>query len=276
MRRRRPINVWPAFADLMTVLAVVGLVTTVGFLAAQQSEGTTPTLEELEAEQAKRQKAELLAVKLASELEKLRHKLAQTREVHKDAQETWANERASLEQEVINNERMFQATQRAQTIIDRIQQDNLLRFDADQSLRLGDELVRFERNKIKPIWQGEGKAHLRHFCKRLSEEFSRLESELEDPTSLFTVLVEGHTDSTQCPGDDLDCNWSFSSQRAVNFLALMREDGVCPGSTRWQILPVGYADTRPVSPAPEKPSEPIRRISLRVVPDYEKWTSIDD
>ena len=276
MSRRRPINVWPAFADLMTVLAVVGLVTTVGFLAAQQSDATDhPSVEDLEAEIRAREEAEHRAEQLAEQLDELRASLEKVLEELQLAKRKWKDERQQLKEQAVHNEKMFHATQRAQMIIDRIAQDDLLRFDPDQSLRLGDELVRFDRNKVDPIWQKNGPEHLRHFCTRLSEEFDRLGGEFEDPVSLFTIHVEGHTDRTRCLGGDVDCNWSFSSQRAVNFLKLMRNEEICPGGATWQLRPIGYADTRPVSPSPGVQPKPIRRISLRVEPDYERWTKME-
>jgi flagellar motor protein MotB len=268
----------------MTVLAVVGLVTTVSFLATQQSRAERqPSTEELEAERLEKEEAKRRAAELARErdqlaaaIEEVRRDLEEARKDLELASQEWDKERTSLEQAVVRNKKMFHATQRAQKIIDRIAKDDLLQFDFDQSLRLGDELVRFERNKVEPLWQSDGPQHLRHFCTRLSEEFDRLKDEVKDPVSLFTILVEGHTDSTRCPGDDLDCNWSFSSQRAVSFLELMRDDEICPGGAEWQLRPIGYADTRPVPPAPGEPPVPTRRISLRVVPDYERWTAISE
>ncbi len=256
----------------MTVLAVVGLVTTVGVLAAHKSESEDrPSAEDLEAAEQAQEVAQRRVSELERELEELRRKRETLR---KDA-EACEEKVGDLKKELGRNERLQTAMQRFQSIIDGIAQDDLLRFDPDQSLRLGDELVRFERNRVEPIWQPGGPQHLQHFCGRLSQEFARLEGEYPDPSSLFTIHVEGHSDSTRCLGGERDCNWSFSSQRAVNFLELMRDERFCPGGAGWRLRPIGYADTRPVPPVPGQAPVPIRRISLRVVPDYERWTSSD-
>ncbi|MCB1035279.1 MAG: hypothetical protein KDD47_15735 [Acidobacteria bacterium] len=270
MRRRRQINVWPAFADLMTVLAVVGLITSVGVLAASRSEvESRPTAGELAAERQAREAAERLAEERRLELEEAAKKLEDLEAASKAAERKIGD----LTTELGRNQGLQTAMRRFQGLIDRIAKDDFLRFDPDQSLRLGDELVRFDRNGVEPVWQPGGAEHLRQFCRRLSEEFSSLKGEYSDPASLFTVDVEGHTDDKPCLGGDKGCNWFFSSQRAVAFLEVMRDPAYCPGGSGWRLRPIGLADTRPVPPAPGERPEPVRRISIRVVPDYERWIS---
>lgn len=208
MRRRTPVNVWPAVADLMTVLAVVGL---------------------------------FGALMLEREGQEMKQEL----------------------REAAHNQQMFEAIQRTQEIVDQISADRRLEFSADQTLQFGDDLVHFDLNSVEPAWAPEGREKLRRFCEVLQETLGR---RTEDGTMLrefFTVQVEGHTDSSRCPGDP-HCNWWISSSRAAVFVALMRQEEYCPGGALLKLRPIGFADTH----APVNPNSSIRRIELRLAPDY--------
>ena len=82
---------------------------------------------------------------------------------------------------------------------------------------------------------------------------------------LFSIRVEGHTDESVCPGDPL-CNWRISAGRAAAFVAVMRDPDFCPGGRGWNLLPIGYAQTKPAT----GDRRPTRRIALRIVPDYQR------
>lgn len=251
MRSRRSINVWPAFADLMTVLAVCGLFMTLALVrsASSSKEDATARLQEYE-----RHRQELE--------ERLRRQ-----EVERKARESsWRLERENLRQQVreaARNEEMFRAIQEAQKFIDQISRNSGLTFGADQSLQFGDDLVSFKLNSLVPRWGPGSKERLHRFCQAISSQLADFpgRSSLKD---LFIIQVEGHTDSTGCPGDS-SCNWWISSGRAAAFVAVMRQPGYCPGGIEWNLRPVGYADTKPTFPG----ELPTRRIAVRLVPNYE-------
>jgi len=254
MRRRRQLTVWPAIADLMTVLAVSGLF---GSLAlVPQTRSKTETLERLRGAQRRVQD---LQAQLDSVREKLQKQGADFDRERKDLQ--------SQIREAARNQKMFAAIQQAQEEVNRISDNATLQFEDDQTLRFGDDLVHFAPNSLEPTWEPAGRIKLRRFCNELSHRLAGRTSDGTPLRDLFTVQVEGHTDTTQCPGDP-NCNWWISAGRAAIFVALMRQEAYCPEGTELQLRPVGYADTRPPSGDPHASREDRRRISVRLVPDY--------
>lgn len=252
MRRRHPLTVWPAVADLMTVLAVSGLFGCVALLPHAQEKGEL--VEELRA--AKRER------------KALEDELAAAEEKAREQEEV----RSALEKQVreaAKNQQMFEAIQRAQEVVDQVSADESLRFEADQTLRFGDELVEFAPSSFLPTWKPEGRAKLKDFCRELSRRLEGRTATGSDLRDLFTVQVEGHTDPTGCPGDP-NCNWWISAARAAVFVALMRQDDYCPGGANLNLHPVGYADTRPPGGDPNATRKERRRISVRLVPDYRR------
>ncbi|HVR10334.1 MAG TPA: hypothetical protein VMW75_19960 [Thermoanaerobaculia bacterium] len=257
MRRRRWFDVWPAYADLMTVLAVVGLFTTVA-LARQASARQEPARRLRELEPRMRQLSADLAAR-DRELAALRTELARRTQGYA----------ASLERlrgqvrEAARNEQMFHAIQEAQGLVDQISKRSGLTFSADQSLEFGDDLVTFQTNSTEPIWRQDGRRRLLRFCQAISAQLGGASATASGSDSLFVIEVEGHTDSAQCPGDP-NCNWWISSGRAASFVAVMRQPATCPGGQRWNLRPIGYADTKP----PAASHLPTRRIAVRLTPDY--------
>jgi hypothetical protein len=248
VKRRRPLDVWPSYADLMTVLAVIGLFTGAGLLRQHR---TSPD-------------AQVRLVRtLARQNDSLRRHLAELEARHSQDLSRLGRQA----QEVARNQRMFQAIQEAQRRIDEISTHSGLRFSADQSLEFGDDLVTFETSRVEPIWRTGGRTQLRDFCLAISTALTRQRG--PDATvamaveSMFNIEVEGHTDSSHCL-DDPSCNWRISSGRAASFVAVMRQPEFCPGGAMWNVRSIGYADTRP--PAPGLP--PTRRIAVRLIPDY--------
>ncbi|HVT14659.1 MAG TPA: hypothetical protein VHQ90_00570 [Thermoanaerobaculia bacterium] len=233
MRRPRSLNVWPAYADLMTVLTVTAL-----FAAAGLAQHSRPQL------------------KVAQENRQLREQLAARQRQLDEGKER----EAALKAEAVRNENMFRAIQEAQKRIDKISEQRDLVFSADQSLQFGDDLVSFDINSFEPKWGPHGKERLLQFCEKIRAEFSA------DPKQIFTIEVEGHTDSLSCPSSP-HCNWWISSGRAASFVAVMREPQYCPGGSSWNLRPIGYADTKPLR------GTPTRRIAVRLTPNYGKIIS---
>lgn len=254
-RRRRAVTVWPAFTDLMTVLAVVGLFVGVG-ISHQAEEGQVDRQRLAELEQE------------VQELETRIHELEAAKVgVENDLAE--ARRQAALEErEAARNREMFRAIQAAQKIVDQISESRELRFSRDQTLQFGDDLVEFALNSIEPIWKPAGREKLRRFCELLARTLGQSGEDGRPLREVFTVQVEGHTDSSRCP-DDPNCNWTISSGRAASFVAMMRRDDLCPGGRELELRPIGFADTEPYAEPGEVP-KPTRRIAVRVVPDYSK------
>jgi flagellar motor protein MotB len=256
MRRRNSINIWPAFADLMTVLAVVGLFTalTLSRSSAVSEKDLVSRMRDLE--------------RTRQDLEK---DLEAVKQEHQARETNWNQERKGLQQQVreaARNEKMFQAIQEAQRFIDDISHSSGLSFGEDQSLQFGDDLVSFSINGQVPIWKSDSRDRLRRFCEAISFAMNRLNHASIGGKPLFVVEVEGHADSTSC-SEEPSCNWRFSSGRAAAFVALMRQSGYCPGGNLLALKPVGYADTRP----PRDSRTPTRRIAVRLLPDYESIIS---
>lgn len=248
MRRRAPLNVWPAFADLMTVLAVCALFTTLALSQINSSQ------------------SDLLAKlwELERENQELELQVRDLKQAQQEREEDWARKSKIFERQVreaATNEKMFKAIQEAQRFIDAISQGSGLAFSPDQSLQFGDSLVSFDLNSVRPIWKADGRGRLWQFCRAISGQLAGLQGGASEMRRLFVVQIEGHTDSTQC--DDPDCNWKLSSQRAATFLSFMRQEQYCPGLADLVLRPVGYADTRPIG------GKSTRRITVRLVPDYE-------
>ena len=168
-----------------------------------------------------------------------------------------------LRREAARNEQMFRAIQEAQQEIDGISRRSGLAFSADQSLQFGDDLVTFETNSVEPVWRPGGRSRLQRFCQAIATELGRAPNRSPGLETNFVIEVEGHTDSSRCPGDPR-CNWWISSGRAASFVAVMLQPEDCPGGQRWNLRPIGYADTKPLSPG----VPPSRRIAVRLTPNY--------
>ena len=264
MKPRSPFTIWPAVADLMTVLAVSGLFGCLALLPAARSKASLVQNEHL---------AEQRIQELEKELAQVKNQLAKAQSARKQLQAQVARQKEDLDKadtqlrEAARNQKMFDAIQRAQDFVNQISQDESLHFGDDQTLRFGDDLVHFATNSLEPTWEPGGREKLRHFCEVLSQRLDSLSAGGTDARKLFTVQVEGHTDSTLCPGDPY-CNWWISAGRAAVFVALMEEDENCPGGASLTLNPIGYADTRPPRADPAATRQELRRISVRLVPNY--------
>lgn len=265
MRRRHQLTVWPAVADLMTVLAVSGLFGCLALLPHAEAKG-----ELVKEAQKAEEKIRDLKEKSKEDQQRIQD-LEATLTALREAASRWEEQKQTYEgqlQEAAKNEQMFEAIQRAQSVVDQISADKSLRFEQDQTLRFGDDLVQFAPNSFLPTWKPEGRAKLREFCQKLSRRLTARTEDGADLRDLFTVQVEGHTDSTGCPGDPY-CNWWISAARAALFVALMKGDDHCPGGATLNLQPVGYADTKAPELRASATKSERRRISLRLVPAYQ-------
>lgn len=228
IRRRRAIEVWPAFADLMTILCVPGLFLAMGLLSALGKDGVASVRQ------------------LQVENDRLTQAL----------------------QEQARNSAMFNAIQEVQRVIDSLASQSNLRFSSDQTLRFGDDLVTFDLNSTSAEWKAGGQSKLRVFCEALQNRLTGRRTELGELSKLFSIEVEGHTDSTACVAK-ADCNWIFSTGRAVAFRSLMHDTAICPGGIGLDLKPIGYADTKPETISGSDLPRATRRIALRIVPNYQ-------
>lgn len=190
-----------------------------------------------------------------------------------------------LENEAARNADMFRAIQTSEEMLGELRKnlpgDNA-EWGKDQSLRFGDDLIRFNSGGSRVIWQPNGRDLMRNFCTALGplldQPFQSSDGSGADGQSLrrsdvFTVLIEGHTDAQLCGGADT-CNWFLSGQRAAEVRAQMLRPEVCPGGDKWTLIPIAMASSRPLT-ADKSPAglRQNRRIELKIVPNYEKLIS---
>ena len=190
-----------------------------------------------------------------------------------------------LEREAARNADMFRAIQTSEEMLGELRknlpEDNA-EWGKDQSLRFGDDLIRFNSGDSTVIWQPNGRDLMRKFCTALAPLLEQPFAPAAGGESLaqgskrsdvFTILIEGHTDAQRCGGDDT-CNWFLSGQRAAEVRAQMLRPDVCPGGDKWTLIPIAMAASRPLtedkSPAGLRQN---RRIELKIVPNYEKLIS---
>lgn len=252
MRRRRHLDAWPAVADLMTVLAVLGLFTALAVV---------PASEPLELLDRIHRQDEQIAAK-TEELRQLRAQVALAETRHAEARE----ECEGRLNEVVRNERMFHAIQRVQEIVDQISADQQLEFSDDQTLVFGEDLVEYEVNSTVPIFRPRARERLLRFCSALRDATSSADPNAVALRTIFTVEVRGHADDLACPGDP-HCNWWVSASRAAHFVALMQQDEFCPSGHALAFKAVGLANAG----APTERAE--RRIEVMLVPNYHSWVS---
>ena len=244
MRRRRVQNPWPALADLMTVLAAVGL-----FVSAAVLSDPEKLREKLEG--------------LRIENESLKVEIQAARHERDDL--------LSIKQELAKNRLMFDSIQAAEDMVGTLKTALQLPADQwgdDQSLRFGDDLIHFDTDDFEVRWQLDSRERMRTFCDTLAHELAKPFREGVPRAEVFTLVVEGHTDSVRCGGSD-DCNWFLSAKRAASVRIQMVRPDVCPGGDRWTIQPMGLAATRPlVAEADDLTRGKNRRIQLRLAPNY--------
>lgn len=254
MKRRRAIEVWPAFADLMTILSVPGLFLALGLLAVMGND--LNPIQRVQALEAKNKELE-------AELQEALEVLQQAAGPGENAEEL----RREL-RERARNKAMFRAIQEVQLLIDSLASQTDLHFSEDQTLQFGDDLVSFDLNGVQAKWTNQGQDRLRPFCEALEREMVGRSTGPGDLTRFFAIEVEGHTDSTICSFNP-NCNWSFSSARAIAFMSLMRDEAICPGGSNLELRPVGLADTKPQIIPGSSVKVATRRIAVRIVPNYQ-------
>ena len=102
-----------------------------------------------------------------------------------------------------------------------------------------------------------GSARLREEAQPAIGEIARLLRELP----ARPVIIEGHTDEVPISTASFHSNWELSSQRAINVLRALEENGVA----RERMSARAYADTRPSSGPAEQALEQRRASNRRVV-----------
>ncbi len=243
-------NPWPALADLMTVLAAVGFFVSAAVLS--DPEKLRETLKKLRIENAD----------LKTEIEAARRE---------------RDDLQSIKQQLAKNRLMFDAIQAAEDMVGALKSALSLPADQwgdDQSLRFGDDLIHFDSNEFEVQWAGDSSKRMKVFCETLSQQLSLPFRDGILRSQVFTLVVEGHTDSVECPGHP-GCNWFLSAERAAAVRIEMTDPGICPGGTAWTIQPMGLAATRPVVPETDEVSRGRnRRIQLRLAPNYAKLVSL--
>ena len=183
-----------------------------------------------------------------------------------------------LQLERAKNADMFKAIQTSEELVQDLQSRLKLPKSAwgnDQSLRFGDDLIHFRSGDSNVIWQPNGRELMRDFCSTLSELLDRpfKEGSPAKRSEFFTVIIEGHTDDLPCDGSDR-CNWYLSGQRAAAVRAEMLKLSVCPGGSKWNLIPMAMAASKPQVPNVDAASrQRNRRIELRVVPNYSEIIS---
>ena len=102
-----------------------------------------------------------------------------------------------------------------------------------------------------------GSARLREEARPAIGEIARLLQNLP----ARPVIIEGHTDEVPISTASFHSNWELSSQRAINVLRALEENGV----GRERMSARAYADTRPVPTPAEQAVEQRRASNRRVV-----------
>jgi len=155
------------------------------------------------------------------------------------------------------------AIREAREIIQRIGAAVEMPIGADGSLNFRDELVIFKTNEVIPNPTEGGRKILKAVCQGLTKAF--VEADLED----LSLEIGGHTDVTSCDQGKEECNWYFASARAGRFADWLKQDDHCPGIEMLKLKPVGYAATQPTLDSVTRKLSAQRRISLRLIPDYD-------
>jgi flagellar motor protein MotB len=247
--RRRETNVWPAFADLMTALSVVGMGLAFVMMAkSRQNEVAQQTLSYCE---TFLKGAELIPADSADAAE---------------AAKAFAAKYAEREDELrrcVEATAMKDAVELAENAMREVAAALGQEPSDDLSVPFGEDVVTFATNETRPSLTVEGRDKLKTLCETLKAALSRRSPTLGVPLSkLSMVFVEGHTDRHDCPRDP-GCNWKVSADRASRFRVLMERPDLCPGGKDWNLVPLGLADSN------KRESDPLsRRIEIRVVPDY--------
>jgi flagellar motor protein MotB len=142
--------------------------------------------------------------------------------------------------------------------------EDAVRFDASQSVLL--DRAKFNVDRIARVLE---KVIPNYVACQISAGRNKCRAGLE--SSIETVFIEGHTDSTGARGGDDRYNWQLSAERSVNtyreivnFAPSLR---TLRNTRNEEIISVsGYASTRPIDPSENHEAwARNRRIDLRFV-----------
>ncbi len=146
--------------------------------------------------------------------------------------------------------------------------------EASGVLRLTEDAVRFAPNRADLVERNkENVGKIARVLERVLPKYVRcrnlqsLVCDASEGTSLETLFIEGHTDTT---GDDSD-NWRLSTERAVStyreLIAVAPALRSYRNDRKEEVISVsGYSSTRPIDPRPlHEAWDRNRRIDLRFV-----------
>ncbi len=146
--------------------------------------------------------------------------------------------------------------------------------EASGVLRLTEDAVRFAPNRADLVERNkENVGKIARVLERVLPKYVRCRSgqslvcDANEGTSLETIFIEGHTDTT---GDDSD-NWRLSTERAVStyreLIAVAPALRSFRNNRQEEVISVsGYSSTRPIDPRPlHEAWDRNRRIDLRFV-----------
>ncbi len=195
---------------------------------------------------------------LNQRLEALGANLQEAEGRHRSAQERLAEMERALE-ELRARERQHQA--RLQTFCGLLQR-------LKSMIEGGRLRVRVVRNRMvvelpEGILFASGRARLKDEGKAALAEVARVLAEI--PNRDFQVA--GHTDNVPIRTRRFPSNWELSTQRAVNVVHFLVEQGFDPR----RLSAAGYADTQPVASNDEPQGrQQNRRIEIVLLPNYDE------
>lgn len=152
--------VWPAFTDLMTVIAITGMVA-----ASALAKQVRDLRVQIEPPYA-----------LMKKLNEAEHDTSQLKGMAEAIKEA------------------------AAVVDDFAGSHSGLTRGSDQSLQFGEDLVQFAKDEATPMWIGDGQLRMRSFCESLSANLALPFGGHGVRRDYFQVQVEGHTDSQGCNG----------------------------------------------------------------------------
>lgn len=243
------INVWPALADLMTVLSVPGLFTAVGLLPYFVRNDSGLGVQRVLASVAPRAGSP-------------------TTVAPQPVGTVSPGKSGGPGYEPPLNPAMFRSTQAAQRVIDLIRPVLGFQFTDAQTLEPGPDLFSFRPGSDRLQRTENSRLELSRFCSSLvaARELARRNGLALE--TLFVLEIEGHADSVPCQVDP-GCNWKHSVARATAMREELQREPACQLLSGWRLRLVGYADTKPPPPSPQGPLLATRGVRFRLAPDYE-------
>jgi flagellar motor protein MotB len=269
--KRRSIDVWASFADLLSVLLVLALAgvaisaSKANFEKAERSKVTKELTDSLKNAENLEKNVETLEKEVSINVGMLTKTQGELKNLIANLTErnnVLELEKRSLSDQIsataVRNKKLAEATNKVQDALSGLP----YKLQEDQSILIPGEVATFNTNETESRVQ---LTMLRSVMGKFCENMNTIKGLA--PGSLV-MEIEGHTDSAQCQDPKTGrvfrpfCNWQISSDRAGKFLELMKTHEVCKLSDIFLFRAVGIADT--VAPESGDP----KRITIRVVPNY--------